>query len=108
MSAWDTNWNSGIGNLMLDKTQAEQIQDPELADVGEEEEAKAEDVGLTDPGLDVQLGLDPAAPFQPVLPLPRVVPSTTTTTTTTTSTFTTPIPSPSTTTTHHVCCSSKW
>jgi hypothetical protein len=53
---------------MLDKTQAEQIQDPELADVGEEEEAKAEDVGLADPGLDVQLGLDPAAPFQPVLP----------------------------------------
>jgi hypothetical protein len=64
--------DSGIGNQTLDRTQAEeQIQDPVIADVGEDKEDEAELVGLANPGLDAQLGLDPAAPIiQPLPPIP--------------------------------------
>jgi hypothetical protein len=61
--------DSGIGNQTLDRKQAEeQIQDPVLADVGEDKEDKVELEGPADPGLDAQLGLDPAAPIQQPLP----------------------------------------
>jgi hypothetical protein len=73
MAGRDRNRDSGIGNQTLDQTQTEeeQIQDPGLADVREDKEDDAELVGLADPGLDEQLGLDPAAPInRPLPPLP--------------------------------------
>jgi hypothetical protein len=92
---------SGIGNQTLNQTQAEeeQIQDPVLADVREDKEDDAELSGLADPGLDKQLGLDPAAPInQSLPPLPPQPPP---------SPPRQPSPSAPTTTTHHGC-PSKW
>jgi hypothetical protein len=67
----DRNRDSGIGNLTLDNPEEEQ--DPALSDVGEDED-EAELEGLAGPnlpGLDEQLGLDPAAPrIRPPPPLP--------------------------------------
>jgi hypothetical protein len=66
----DRNRDSGIGNQTLDNPEE---QDPALSDVGEDED-EAELVGLAGPdlpGLDEQLGLDPAAPrIRPLPPLP--------------------------------------
>jgi hypothetical protein len=60
-----------MGNQTLDRTQAEeeQIQDPVLADVREDEEDEVKLVEPADPGIDEQLGLDPAAPIHQPLPL---------------------------------------
>jgi hypothetical protein len=58
----DQNRVSGIGNQTLDNPEEEQ--DPALSDVGEDEDEE-ELVGLAGPdlpGLDEQLGLDPAGP----------------------------------------------
>jgi hypothetical protein len=50
MAGRDRDQDSGIGNQTLDRTQTEeQIQDPVLADVGEDEEDKVELVGIADP-----------------------------------------------------------
>jgi hypothetical protein len=72
MAGRDQDRDSGIGNQTLDRKQAEeQIQDPVLADVREDKEDEVELVGPDNPGLDAQLGLDPAAPIQrPLPPLP--------------------------------------
>jgi hypothetical protein len=56
MAERDKSRDSGIGNQTLNRTQAEeQIQDPVLADVGEDKEDEVELVWPADPGLDVQL-----------------------------------------------------
>jgi hypothetical protein len=69
MAGRDRDQDIGISNQTLDRTQAdEQIQDPVLADVGEDKEDKVEPVGPANPGLDAQLGLDPAVPIQQLLP----------------------------------------
>jgi hypothetical protein len=54
MAGRDRDRDSGIGNQTLDRTQAEeeQIQDPVLADVREDEEDEVELVGPPNPGLD--------------------------------------------------------
>jgi hypothetical protein len=74
MAGRDRNRDSGISNQTLDQTQAEkeQIQDPLLSDVSEnEDDAELEGLAVPDPGLDEQLGLDPAAPrIRPLPPLP--------------------------------------
>jgi hypothetical protein len=67
----DRNRDSSFGNQTLDNPEEEQ--DPALSDVSEDED-EAELVGLAVPnlpGLDEQLGLDPAAPrIRPLSPLP--------------------------------------
>jgi hypothetical protein len=69
MAGRDRNRDSGIGNQTLDQPEEEQIQDPVLADVSkDEEDAELEGHADPDPGLDNQLGLDPAAPIIRQLP----------------------------------------
>jgi hypothetical protein len=72
MAGRDRNRDSGIGNQTLDQPEEEQIQDPVLSDISEDEDdAELEGLAVPDPGLDEQLGLDPAAPrIRPLPPLP--------------------------------------
>jgi hypothetical protein len=73
MAGRDQNRDSGIGNQTLDQPEEEQIQDPVLSDVSKDEDnAELEGLAVSDPGLDEQLGLDPAAPR--IRPLPPLAP----------------------------------
>jgi hypothetical protein len=69
----DRNRDSGIGNQTFDNNPEEEQDQEALPDVGKDED-EAELAGLAGPdlpGLDKQLGLDPAAPrIRPLPPLP--------------------------------------